>query len=84
VDNLSRAGLGASRFYATALPGVAEIPEAVKRQGPFPNASALADRLFTLPTHTLVNATTVQTAGAVVLAWQRARRSIALRYSDRS
>jgi DegT/DnrJ/EryC1/StrS aminotransferase family len=84
VDNLSRAGLGASRFYATALPGVAGIPEAVKRQGPFLNASALADRLFTLPTHTLVNATTVQTAGAVVLAWQRASRSIALSYSDRS
>jgi DegT/DnrJ/EryC1/StrS aminotransferase family len=74
VDNLSRAGLGASRFYATALPGVAGIPEAVKRQGPFPNASALADRLFTLPTHTLVNATTVRTAGAVLLAWQRARQ----------
>ena len=77
VNNLSRAGVGASRFYATALPGVAGIPEAVKRQGPFPNASALADRLFTLPTHTLVNATTVRTARAVVLAWARAKRSVA-------
>ncbi len=68
VDNLNRAGLGASRFYATALTGVADVPKVVKRQGPFPNANALADRLFTLPTHSLVNATTIHATRAVVRA----------------
>lgn len=67
VDNLSRAGLGASRFYGTDLTGVAGVPEMVKCQGPFPNASAFADRLFTLPTHTLVNAETVRTTREQVM-----------------
>ena len=71
VDNLNRAGLGASRFYGTDLTEVAVIPELVKRQGPFPNASALADQLFTLPTHGLVNADTVSTTRGLVLAWHR-------------
>ncbi len=70
VGNLNRAGLGASPFYATDLTRVVGIPEAVKRQGPFPNASALADRLFTLPTHGLVSAATVATAHELVLAWR--------------
>jgi dTDP-4-amino-4,6-dideoxygalactose transaminase len=77
VDNLNRAGLGASRFYATGLTRVAGIPEVVKRQGSFPNASALADRLFTLPTHALVNAAMVCAARAVVLAWHHSQRSVA-------
>lgn len=77
VDNLGRAGLGASRFYATSLAGVTGIPDAVKRQGPFPNASILADRLFTLPTHSLVNAATVRSTRAAVLRWHGARRRIA-------
>jgi len=76
VDNLNRDGLGASRLYATALPEVAGIPEVAKRQGPFPNAIALADRLFTLPTHTLVNAATVHATRRVLLAWHRSRRNI--------
>jgi DegT/DnrJ/EryC1/StrS aminotransferase family len=71
VDNLNRAGLGASRFYGTDLTGVAGIPEAVKRQGTFPNASALAGRLFTLPTHTLVKGDTVRRTRAVILAGRR-------------
>ena len=69
VDSLNRAGLGASRFYAADLPRIAGIPEVVKCQGPFPNASALADRLFTLPTHALVTADTVSRTGAVIRAW---------------
>ncbi|HEX4267610.1 MAG TPA: DegT/DnrJ/EryC1/StrS family aminotransferase [Steroidobacteraceae bacterium] len=71
VDNLNRAGLGASRFYDTDLTKVAAVPEMVKLQGPFPNASALADQLFTLPTHSFVNADTVSTARELVLAWHR-------------
>ena len=62
VDRLNRNGLGASRFYNTDLPTVSGIPEAVRKQGPFPNATALAGRLFTLPTHRLVTAKTVQVA----------------------
>ena len=77
VDNLHRAGLGASRFYATALTGVTGIPEVVKRQGPFPNANVLADRLFTLPTHSLVNSNTIRAARAVVRAWHRSTFRVA-------
>lgn len=69
VDRLNKAGLGASRFYATDLPEVTEIPEQVKCQGPFPNARVLAERLFTLPTHALVDAETVHRTHAAVLAW---------------
>lgn len=76
VSSLNRAGLGASRFYGTDLRGVAGIPERVKRQGPFPNASALADRLFTLPTHALVHPGTVQATDALILAWRRSTHDL--------
>jgi hypothetical protein len=66
VDGFNRSGLGASPFYGTDLAAIAGIPEVVKRQGPFPNASSLADRLFTLPTHVLVNADAVRTARELV------------------
>ena len=75
VDNLNRAGLGASHFYGTDLTKVAGIPEMVKTQGPFPNASALADRLFTLPTHSSVSEDTVRTTRELVLAWHRSQHS---------
>lgn len=74
VDRLNRWGLGASRFYGTDLAEVAGVPEIVKRQGPFPSARYLADRLFTLPTHELVNSGTVRTARELVIAWHRSRR----------
>jgi hypothetical protein len=73
VDKLNHAGLGASCFYGTDLTMVAGIPEMVSCQGPFPNASALADQLFTLPSHELVTADTVRAVGQVVLAWHRSR-----------
>jgi dTDP-4-amino-4,6-dideoxygalactose transaminase len=59
VDVLNGRGLGASIMYGTALDRVAAIPDAVKLQGPFANATALADRLFTLPTHRFVTDETV-------------------------
>lgn len=62
VDSLNNRGLGASRFYGSDLPRVAEIPEIVRHQGPFPGARALGDRLFTLPTHRLVTARSVRSA----------------------
>lgn len=77
VDRLNGAGLGASHFYGTDLTKVAGIPEMVKNQRPFPNASALADRLFTLPTHTLVNVHTVRATREVMLAWYRSQHGIA-------
>lgn len=71
VDNLNRAGLGASRLYGTDLTQVAGIPETVKCQGPFPNASELAGRIFTLPTHALVSEDTVRATRELVLACHR-------------
>jgi hypothetical protein len=71
VDNLNRYHLGASRFYGADLTRIAGIPEFVQRQGPFPNASVLADRLFTMPTHDLVTADTVHCAREVVRTWHR-------------
>lgn len=73
VDTLNRSHLGASRFYGTDLTRIAGIPECVRRQGPFPHASALADCLFTLPTHDLVTADTVRCALDVVRAWHHLR-----------
>lgn len=75
VDELNRVGLGASRLYGTDLTRVAGIPEMVKCQGPFPNASTLADQLFTLPTHALVSANTVHATRERVLAWHRSHSS---------
>lgn len=64
VNRFNRKGLGASRFYNNDLPTAAGIPDAVRTQGPFPNASTLAGRLFTLPTHRLVTADKVLVARA--------------------
>lgn len=75
VDSLNRYHLGASRFYGTDLTRIAGIPEFVRRQGPFPHASVLADRLFTLPTHDLVTAENVHCAQDVV----RGHRSLLAR-----
>jgi hypothetical protein len=74
VESLSRNGLGASKMYGTDLTAVADVPDAVKGQGPFPNARALADRLFTLPTHAFVTAQAVKSAESVVLGWHQTRR----------
>lgn len=71
VDSLNNAGLGASRFYGTELPRTDGIPPIVAHQGPFLNASELADRLFTMPTHSLTTPHTVKSARDVVLAWHR-------------
>ena len=75
VERLSRSGLGASRLYGVALPAIANIPDEVKRQGPFPSASTLAERLFTLPTHELVTAQSVRATRDLVRAWHRSGHS---------
>jgi hypothetical protein len=62
VAELDRQGLGVSTFYAAALDGLEAIPAVVSEQGPFPNATALADRLLTLPTHRFVSADVVRRA----------------------
>ena len=60
VTVLERRGLGASRMYGASLDGIAGVPTDVASQGPFPNARSLAERLFTLPTHSLVSPASVQ------------------------
>ena len=74
VEALNTAHLGASRFYGCDLPHVPGIPEAVRRQGPFPNATSLAQRLFTLPTHSLVTQEAVTNARAQIMTLHRSRR----------
>ena len=74
VEALNTAHLGASRFYGCDLPHVSGIPEAVRRQGPFPNATSLAQRLFTLPTYALVTQETVTNARAQIMTLHRSRR----------
>lgn len=68
VRNLSAAGLGASEMYRRPLPEIENVPASIASQGPFPNASALADRLFTLPTHDLVDKNAINRADEIVLA----------------
>ena len=60
VSALSKAGLGATAMYQRPLPEIADIPAVISEQGPFPNASRLADALFTLPTHAAISPATVQ------------------------
>jgi dTDP-4-amino-4,6-dideoxygalactose transaminase len=59
VRALNQQGLGASEMYGTSLDRIDGIPAEVASQGPFPNAKALAEQLFTLPTHSSVTADTV-------------------------
>ena len=66
VARLNRAGFGASRFYGSALPDIAGIPDLVRHQQPFPNAATLAARLFTLPTHGLVRKNMIPSISAMV------------------
>lgn len=54
VAALNRRGLGASIMYGSAIDAINAIPAEVRSQGPFPNATDLAERLFTLPTHAAV------------------------------
>lgn len=71
VAHLNKNGLGASHFYGADLPRISGIPDFVKLQGPVPQASTLADRLFTLPTHDLVTAATIQRTRDIVSQWHR-------------
>lgn len=57
---LTRQGLGASNMYAVSIDRVSGVPEEITRQGPFPNATSLANRLLTLPTHSWVTERAVQ------------------------
>lgn len=82
VDSLEREGLGASRFYGAALTEIAGLPAEVAPQGPFPHATDLAHRLFTLPTHTLVTARTVQCARELLSAWHRSPRPYSMSRTD--
>jgi dTDP-4-amino-4,6-dideoxygalactose transaminase len=66
VAALNARGLGASRLYGSSLERIADVPADVARQGPFPNAAELAQRLFTLPTHSSVSPDAVRLARETV------------------
>lgn len=66
VAALSKAGLGATAMYGVSLGRLPGIPAAIAAQGPFANADALADRLFTLPTHRSVTERDVNRARQIV------------------
>lgn len=73
VSRLVQLGLGASRLYGTELTAVNGIPDSVRSQGPFPLARMLADRLFTLPTHSIITRCAVERAREVMRKWHRSR-----------
>jgi dTDP-4-amino-4,6-dideoxygalactose transaminase len=60
VARLSRAGLGATNMYGVAIDRIKGIPAEIRAQGPFGNATGLAERLLTLPTHAAVTAAIVR------------------------
>ena len=64
-DLLAR-GLGASAMYGASLEKISGVPDAVRQQGPFPNAANLADRLFTLPTHGYVTSDAIESAARCI------------------
>lgn len=71
---LYRAHLGATRLYRDALPDIPGMPKLVSDQGPFPNATDLAHRLLTLPTHDLVTQSTVDSTRQIIDVWYRSVR----------
>ena len=75
MHRLSRAHLGASRLYGADLSHIAGVPSEVRDQGPFPHAAALADTLFTLPTHSLISDRIVRQTAACIRDWHRSRRT---------
>lgn len=75
LARLTAAGLGASAMYRLPLNRITGVPEAVRRQGPFPGAEALAARLFTLPTHDDVNAAIVDRTCREIRCVMRMSRS---------
>jgi hypothetical protein len=73
VATFSAAGFGATAMYQRPLHEIAAIPEGVAKQGPFPNASRLAERLFTLPTHGHVTDNTVRAMDACLRNLHRSK-----------
>jgi hypothetical protein len=66
VQALDRAGLGASVMYDVALNSIAGVPGEIAACRDIPNATELAGRLFTLPTHSGVTRAMVARAAAIV------------------
>lgn len=51
---LQKLGLGSSRMYLKTLPEISGLKNLLSGQGPFPAATAFANNLLTLPTHSHV------------------------------
>lgn len=60
VAALDHQGLGATAMYGQSMERLPGVPGEVAAQGPFPNATELAGRLLTLPTHAWVTPQAVQ------------------------
>lgn len=67
VRSLGRGGFGASAMYELPLSCIADVPDEVRQQGPFPGASSLAARLLTLPTHSCIDDRVVGRVDEVVM-----------------
>ena len=53
---MTQAGLGASRMYPAALPGIAGLGKIIDTGERYPNAERFARSILTLPTHAGVGA----------------------------
>lgn len=68
LRRLSRAGLGGTALYGSAMPEVADIPAARVKHGALPNSRDLAQRLLTLPVHQGVRPTHVARIRGIIEA----------------
>lgn len=60
VGKLTARGLGASAMYRVPLNRIANVPDSVARQGPFPGAEAFAGRVFTIPNYEYISNSIVE------------------------
>jgi len=63
---LKRAGLGPSRMYPAAFPGIRGLERLLSGQGDFPVAEDFARRILTLPTHRRVSFADIDKMGLIL------------------
>ena len=69
-DELNRLGIGASRFYGSALPDLGGMP-ALEQHGSVERARGFAARLLTLPTHSGVRRRDIELIAGVAIDRKR-------------
>lgn len=70
LAQINTAGLGGSAMYRVPLNAIAGMVQCVVRQGPFPNAMDLADRLLTLPTYCVAKDSVVNSVSQIIRNFQ--------------